>query len=204
MTAESLLEQAGAVGADLIVAATHGLGPTGGPASRGIARAIVRQGGVPVLLVKPDASPARPAGPDPLPTEVLVTLDGSSLAEQVVEPAVELAHLSGARCTLLRVVGPRRSPGPQAEAAEAEAYLERVACGARQPGVDVATRVVSARDAAEAIVEAAGSRADLLIAMTTHGRGGLGRLLLGSKAERISLHTASPVLLYHPTGGTGS
>ena len=38
MTAESLLEQAGEVGADLIVAATHGLGPKAGPASRGVAR----------------------------------------------------------------------------------------------------------------------------------------------------------------------
>ena len=203
MTAESLLEQAGEVGADLIVAATHGLGPEGGPASRGIARALVRQGGVPVLLVKPHGLPAGPVGPDPFPAEVLLPLDGSGLAEQVLGQAVDLARLSGARCSLLRVVGPRRSADPQAEAAEAEAYLERIAGGLRRQGLDVGTRVVSARDAVAAIVEAAGGRADVLVAMTTHGRSGLGRLLMGSVAERISLGTASPVLLYHPTGESG-
>ena len=170
LIAEGLLKQAEAAGADLIVAATHGLGPEGGPASRGIARALVRQGGVPVLLVKPHGLPAGPAGPDPFPAEVLLPLDGSGLAEQVLGQAVDLARLSGARCSLLRVVGPRRSADPQAEAAEAEAYLERIAGGLRRQGLDVGTRVVSARDAVAAIVEAAGGRADVLVAMTTHGR----------------------------------
>lgn len=203
MAAESLLEQAGEVGADLIVAATHGLGPGAGPASRGVARALVRQGGVPVLLVKPGAAAAGPAVPDPLPSEVLLPLDGSGLAEQAIGPALGLARLSGARCTLLRVVGCRLRSGPPAEAAEAESYLERVAGGLRRAGLDLVTRVVCAPDAAEAIVGASGGRAEVLVAMTTHGRSGLGRLLMGSGAERVSLGTASPVLLYRPTGGTG-
>jgi nucleotide-binding universal stress UspA family protein len=166
-------------------------------ASGGIAHALVRRSGVPVLLVKPEGQP-RSAGPELVPEEVLVPLDGSAPAERVLEPAMDLALVSEARCTLLRVVGPEGSADEQA----AEAYLERVARGVRREGLDVTTRVVRARDAAAAIVAEAGRRAGVLVAMTTHGRCGLGRLVLGSVAERVLRGTASPVLLYHPAGGT--
>lgn len=62
-------------------------------------------------------------------------------------------------------------------------------------------RTVSARDAAEAIVAEAGGRADIFVTMSAHGRGGFGRRLMGSVAERVLQAAASPVLLDHPSVG---
>jgi nucleotide-binding universal stress UspA family protein len=135
----------------------------------------------------------------------LILLDGSVLAEQVLEPALDLARLMGARCTLLRVVESRSSPvgratGGPPEKAQAEAYLEHVAARVREQGVQVRTRVVIARHAAEAILKEAAVQASNLIALATHGRGGLRRLLLGSVADKLFRAAASPVLVYRPTG----
>jgi nucleotide-binding universal stress UspA family protein len=66
--------------------------------------------------------------------------------------------------------------------------------------LSVQTRVVVARHAAEAILGEAESQANNLIALATHGRGGLKRLLLGSVADKIVRGAASPVLVCRPTG----
>jgi nucleotide-binding universal stress UspA family protein len=111
----------------------------------------------------------------------------------------------GARCSLLRVVETRsfpadRSPGASTEKAHAEAYLQRIAARVREQGVPVRTRVAVARHAAEAILEEAAAQASDLIALATHGRGGLKRLLLGSVAEKLLRAAASPVLVYPRIG----
>src|SRR5262249_55044103 len=167
---------------DLIVMATHGgrLLSRSGPGS--VADELLRRTRVPVLLVRPGARAARML-PEPVLDNVLIPLDGSALAEQVLPPALELARLMEARCSLVRVVG--SSPSPAAgvpdgvsEQARAEAYLEGVAARARGQGLEVRTRVALARRAAEAILEEAAAQASNLIAVATHGRGGLRRLLL--------------------------
>ena len=137
---------------------------------------------------------------------MLVPLDGSALAEQALGPALDLARLMEARCTLLWVVEsdnapPASAPGGDALAegaavTEAEAYLRHVARQLQDEGFSVQTRVVVARHAADAIVEQA--RGSGLIALATHGRGGVRRLLLGSVADAVIRGGSAPVLVCRP------
>jgi nucleotide-binding universal stress UspA family protein len=127
--------------------------------------------------------------------DILVPLDGSPLAEQALDQALELARLMEAQCSLLQVVG----PGQPGEKAQAEAYLGRVAERLRGQGARARTQVVSARHVHEAILEQAEAQGNTLVALATHGRGGLGRLLLGSVASKLVQNATAPLLVYRPT-----
>jgi nucleotide-binding universal stress UspA family protein len=200
-TADGILERARAGQADLIVMATHGRGPLNRFWVGSVADEILRRAPVPVLLVR---ASARAPGiiPEPVLDNILIPLDGSPLAEQVLTPALDLARLMKARCNLLRVVEPRSSrehgAGGLPESAQAEIYLERIAAKVRERGLEVQTSVVGARHAAEAILQEAEAQRSNLIALATHGRGGLKRLLLGSVADKLVRCAASPVLVYCP------
>jgi nucleotide-binding universal stress UspA family protein len=175
--------------ADLVVMTTHARGPLGRVFLGSVADEVVRRAGVPVLLVRP-RDPAPGLLSDPTFQDVLVPLDGSALAEQALGPALELVRLMAGRCTLLRL------EPDTVQTEEARAYLERVAGPLRAEGVAVETCVGVSRHPAEAIcAQAQGSD---LIALATHGRGGLRRLLLGSVAEAVLRHACGPVLVYRP------
>ena len=132
---------------------------------------------------------------------ILVPLDGSPLAEAALPRAVELAEGSGARLLLLRAAHAAALPGVDATEAqvraveEAEAYLAEVA--KRLTGTRVANLETSVwyGPAAYAIVEGARLHKADLIVMTTHGRSGLRRLILGSVAESVLRGTTTPILL---------
>lgn len=154
-------------------------------------------------------------------TRVIVPLDGSKLAERAVPYAVAFANTFQATLVLVRayegaaraaqvlawsearagvggVVDPASAQAveevTQAEAEEAARYLESVAARLTQQGVRVQTLVVDARPA-DAILASAQDEGTGLIVMSTHGRSGLSRLIMGSVAEDV-LHRASvPVLL---------
>ncbi|MBI4591538.1 MAG: universal stress protein [Candidatus Rokubacteria bacterium] len=133
--------------------------------------------------------------------KILVPLDGSSLAEAVLPKAVELAESSGARLLLLRAAEARVIPGADATEAqvkvvtEAEDYLAQVGDRLAALGVKDVETSVWYGPAAYAIVEAARLHKVDLIAMTTHGRSGLGRFILGSVAESVLRGTTTPILL---------
>jgi nucleotide-binding universal stress UspA family protein len=199
--ADSILERAWAGKADLIVMASHGRGRLSRFATGSVADQLIRRSGVPVLLVRPGDT-AHAIFPEPALDNILIPLDGSALAEQVLGPALELARLMEARCTLLRVIEPhsaRHNGAPGGPAKEAGAYLERLSARLREQGVPAETRVVVARHVAEAILEQAAAQTSDLIALATHGRGGLARLLRGSVAVRLVRAAASPVLVYRPS-----
>jgi nucleotide-binding universal stress UspA family protein len=158
-----------------------------------VADELVCRARVPLLLVRGSDRAPR-VTPEPVLDNILIPLDGSPLAEQVLGPALDLARVMEARCSLLRVV---KLP----EKAQAEAYLVRLAGGLREQGLEVRTRVVVARHPAEAIVQEALAQGSNLIALATHGRHGLKRLLLGSVAEKLLRAAASPVLVYRPVRG---
>jgi nucleotide-binding universal stress UspA family protein len=80
---------------------------------------------------------------------------------------------------------------------EAQQYLERVAERLRARGLRVRTSTIDAAPAL-AIREYAREHAVDLIAIATHGRGGLARVLLGSVADAVLRDTGAPVLLYRP------
>ncbi len=138
---------------------------------------------------------------------ILVPLDGSPLSEAVLPVAEALARAHDAEVVLLQVLPTAPPVGLPEEAArareleegvrQAEAYLTELADKARARG---AARVrwtarSTERSPAAAIVEAATESGADVIAMATHGRGGLGRLLLGSVAESVVRHARVPVLL---------
>lgn len=145
-------------------------------------------------------------------THILVPLDGSSLAEQVL-PHVRALAAAGERpkITLLRAV-PREYPdivegetsnkvvNPMEKLLnDARGYLDGAAQSLRNDGLEVATEVV-VRQPADAIVEFAASRHVDLIAMATHGRGGLGRWVFGSVTQKIMHLTPAPMLVVRPQG----
>jgi len=193
LVADSVLERVRACETDLIVVSTHARGLLNRLGFGSITDEFVRRAGVPVLVLPPrETAPA--VIPELILNDVLIPLDGSPLAEQVLGPALELAHLMEAGCCLLRVAG------GLPEAAKAEGYLNGVATRLRGQGLQVRTRVLVAQHPAEAILEEAAAQTSSLIALATHGRGGLNRLLLGGVADQLVRAAASPVLVYRPTG----
>jgi nucleotide-binding universal stress UspA family protein len=135
---------------------------------------------------------------------ILVPLDGSSLAEAALTPAMEIAGESGARLVLLRAAVGHRSPmadptEAQVQAVrEAEEYLTEAQARVATAGVVDAEISVWYGPPVEAIVEAARFRKADLIVMSSHGRSGLGRLVLGSIAESVLRSTSVPILLIRP------
>ncbi|HEY3068112.1 MAG TPA: universal stress protein [Methylomirabilota bacterium] len=131
---------------------------------------------------------------------MLVPLDGSSLAESALSRALDLA---GPDTTLVLLHAVEAPPFRGADALtadrhvvdEAEAYLavqrERLlAAGAKKVEVSLWYG-----GSASAIVEAARAcKADLIV-MTTHGRSGLGRFILGSVTEAVLRGTTVPILV---------
>jgi nucleotide-binding universal stress UspA family protein len=200
LEAVGLLQRIVASKADLVVMTTHARGPVGRLLLGSFADQIMRRALVPVLLVPP-RDPAPALTPEPTLSRVVIPLDGSHLAEQVLGPAAELARLLDVPCTLLRVVEPQDTASGFADggpSVKATSYLGGVAGVLRARGLEVQLDVVAGHRTAEIILEQAGEHD--LIALATHGRGGLGRLLLGSVAERVIRAARCPVLVYRPEG----
>jgi len=144
----------------------------------------------------PGAAVSATSFSEPNLEHVLICLDGSALAEQVLQPAQDLAELMEARCTLLRVIEQHSS---EAERAEAEAYLREIARRALDRGLQVRAGVVAAAKPADAILKVVLEEKDTVIALATHGRGGFKCLVLGSVADRIVRTAGVPVLLCGPS-----
>jgi nucleotide-binding universal stress UspA family protein len=147
---------------------------------------------------------------------ILVPLDGSARAERVLPYVQPLAATFGAVVTLLHAtappavpiaaagmpaavaVAPVLGPGPTGAAAggppEGAGHLEAVADRLRASGLTVELEMPEGPAAAAIVAVAEQTGADL-IAMTTHGRGGLGRLVMGSVADEVLRHAPCPVLL---------
>jgi nucleotide-binding universal stress UspA family protein len=132
---------------------------------------------------------------------ILVPLDGSPLAEAILPVAEEWAKEEEAEVILLRAVLAHHLPGGDATEAEVhavgegEAYLKAVAERLERRGLTRARWVVWYDEPAKAIAEAVARDEVDLIAMATHGRSGLSRLLLGSVAEAVVRSSRVPVLL---------
>jgi len=139
----------------------------------------------------------------------LVPLDGSMVAEAIVPFILEIAGPLDMEVALLRVIIP--APPLVGEGSshvivedveklrtDAEEYLHSVAASLRGRGVRVSVQARFGEPVAEILAGAREVGADL-IAMTTHGRGGLGRLLFGSVAEAVLRQAEVPVFLMRQT-----
>ena len=206
--AELLAGHAATTNADLVVMTTHGRGPLSRLWLGSVADEMVRRATTPVLLVRPHEK-AVDLATEPEIRHILIPLDGSALAEQVLAPATVLGGLTQAEFTLLRVYGPSIDVDLLGYAAQegvegaveqlrvrAEGYLQGVAEGFTTQGFKVQTKAVPGQHPANAILDAAQNLAVSLIALETHGRRGLPRLLLGSVADKV-IRGASVLVLVH-------
>jgi len=198
---------------DLVVMTSHGRGAVARVWLGSVADELVRTLSVPLLLVRPGDTVPDLGHPVSL-QHFLIALDGTALAEKMVEQAETLGKAMGAAFTLLRVVRPalfsgqpHRHVSASAAAGSSEKfdsqgckdtsdYLQKVAERMRADGKRVETRVVAVADQpAVAILEEAGICGADLIALETHGRRGLSRLLLGGTADKVIRGSSFPVLV---------
>jgi nucleotide-binding universal stress UspA family protein len=132
---------------------------------------------------------------------ILVPLDGSPLAEDALPKAVELVQGSAGKLFVLRAVEAHAFPGADRTEAqvkvvkEAEDYLGQIRDRLAALGVKDVDISIWYGPATDAIVEAVSLYKIDQIVMTTHGRSGLGRLILGSVAESVLRGTTTPILL---------
>jgi nucleotide-binding universal stress UspA family protein len=146
---------------------------------------------------------------------ILIPLDGSPLAEAVMPTAVELGQALSAEWVLLRVVAPSGAPwmveagawGPVApldmmgplleeQKKDAQSYLEAVRAKMPDPGrvhLDVREDVLPS-----GIIEAVREHQATYVAMSTHGRGGINRLVMGSVTDMTIRLSPVPVVVVRP------
>jgi nucleotide-binding universal stress UspA family protein len=217
--ADAIHDHAVSKGADLVVMTTQGRGPVSRFWMGSVADNLMRRLPMPVVLVRPQETEPDMTQ-EPVFKNVLLPLDGSELAEQILEPALALGTLMQAEFTLLGVVDPilefdedirgRRSiafsPSLLAEVkvarerheAEARSYLNQVANRLRSESHRVQVRIAQNLKPAAAILNDASDQSIDLVALATQGRGGLARMFLGSVADKVVRGATTPVLVYRP------
>ncbi len=145
---------------------------------------------------------------------ILVALDGSLLAEEVLHHVAGIAVRAGSEVILLRVAPPvyavyedggtgttlTKDEVVDETASEHKAYLERVADRLKAAGMTDVKTTVEFGDPAEQIVDYAAKNRIDLIAMSTHGRTGIGRWVHGSVAGRVLQAASVPILLIRSKG----
>lgn len=208
--APSLVRHAREIKADLVVMTTHGHGGLRRAWLGSVTDQMIRSLEVPVLAVRAAEGAVLPESVSI--SEILVPLDGSPLAESVLEPTVELARSNNAKISLLQVVQPvflAAEPGlpypagydeqltiVQREAAQD--YLQDIVEQLRRDGVDATGIAVLGRGTADTILNLARPARVSLVALATHGRGGFRRLVLGSVADRLVRGSDVPILVIPP------
>jgi nucleotide-binding universal stress UspA family protein len=161
----------------------------------GVADAIIRAAEVPVLVVPPDRE--HPSNSKP-PTRIMVPLDGTSIAERALDAATELSRSLRADLILMRVIQ-EANPDSRMQAADAQQYVQKIVDDVRAavPPMHVMSHLASGSPGSAIAQAAVDLRADL-IAMSTRGRGGLARAVMGSTATATLERSIVPVLLVGP------
>jgi nucleotide-binding universal stress UspA family protein len=215
---DTISRHAAAVGADLLVMTTQGRGPLARFWLGSVSDELVRQADIPLLLIRPQAA-APDLSREPGFGRVLIPLDGSPLAERVLEPVLALDTARQGEYTLLRVVMPmahlnygstvgayaglrnaleQMKEFDQSDLKRAHEYLDQLAAHLRARSFRVNTRVSVKDPPATAILEDASVHDADLIVLATRCRGGLKRLMLGSVADKVLRGADCAVLVYRP------
>jgi nucleotide-binding universal stress UspA family protein len=192
---------------DLIVISTHARSGFSRLSLGSVTDSLIRHTTIPVLVVKPSVSYLNPQVGGAF-SRIVVPLDGSTLAEQILPRVLELAKLEDAEITLLNVLIPQSYsqkeivdpslPWWDKDISLAQVYLSYVATRLRRRGVTVTTDIVIAENVASAIGDFASREKADLIAIATHGRGGLNRMLRGSVADAVMHSTRMSMLVFKP------
>ena len=146
--------------------------------------------------------------------KMVVCLDGSKLAEQILPVAEAQAEHFGSKITLLQVItlsaielagdGSSHYVGQliaeQMQIAEKNAigYLHNIAQSLREKGLEVNEVVLQGTPPGEVIVSYASKNKINIIAIATHGHSGLGRIVFGSVADYVLRQSGLPILVIKP------
>jgi nucleotide-binding universal stress UspA family protein len=214
---DAIVTQAGTDPTALVVMSTHGRGGIARWVLGSVTDKVLHTIPNPMLIVR--ATVTGPASPQSSVRTVLVPLDGSPLAELSLAHAASVAAALTASISLLRITPtgdyyryqltastPEMSVIPDfdpvsadelvdADADDVSAYLADVE---NRLAIDHAHGVATAhqthQNVAQAIIDKASEQPSLIV-MTTHGRSGVGRVVLGSVTDRVVRHSNSPVLV---------
>ena len=163
---------------------------------------------VPTLTISPERAHSYGRDEEVI-SRILVPLDGSELAEAALPLAESLARALSLEMVLVRAVRSPTVSTPYSATfldhtdsadldsrveAEANTYLEETAERLHAKGLDVRTTVTSGAPA-QRLIEAARETPDVLVVLTTHGRSGVDRWVLGSVAEALVRASGDPVLV---------
>ena len=205
--ADAIVDYAGQADIDGIVMATHGYSGIKRWTHGSVAERVLQVVRVPLLLVRVGEHDLARDWRQPMTCRrILVPLDGSPTAEQILPTVTTVAQGLGAELILFQVpiayvtgwmTGEWYLPvqGVLDTAEEnSHSYLEAVAGRLEEEGLEVSTST-SIGSVADCIVEYAEANQVDLIAMCTHGRTGLARWALGSVADRVLRAGSNPILL---------
>jgi len=198
---------------DLTVMVTHGRGPFARFWEGSIADSLVRGLRMPLLLVRATEETPAPAPPSGGFRHILIAVNGTPLSEAVMPPALEMAQQFDSAVTLLRVIPPHaegfeRSTQPPPveemhlhvkpeERPTPERELDRLAATIRAQKLMAQPVIVEHDQPDKAILAEAKRLGCDLIALETHGRSGLARLLTGSITDKVIRGAECPVLVHH-------
>jgi nucleotide-binding universal stress UspA family protein len=205
--AEAIVDYAAQANVDQIVMATHGYSGIKRWTHGSVAERVLQTARVPLLLVRVSEQDLTRDWHQPMSCRrILVPLDGSPVAEQILPTVTTVAQALGAelilfQVSIVHVTGwmtgewylPIQGVLDTAEE-DAQAYLDAVGGRLEEQGLDVVT-ATSIGPVADCIVEYAEASHIDLIAMCTHGRTSLARWALGSVADRVLRAGATPILL---------
>lgn len=198
--ADRLLHEANRGDVDLTVMTTHGRGGLSRLWFGSVATRVLDETDKPLVLVRPDEG-AGSGDVGPQFTKILVPLDGTTPAEECLTHIVALGGLFDAAYHLTRVV---RVPTEisteyfEAERVRALDYLEFHAGRMRAEGLTVSTSVWLEQQPGRVILAVCANEGCDSIAMATGGWDGIGRVLLGSTADKVLRGAEVPMLLLGP------
>ena len=215
--AQEIVAEADRVAGTLIAMSGHGRAGVARWWLGSVADRVLHLTTSPLLIVRSGAEGSSHEGRF---NRIVLPVDGSALAEEVIPYMVPVARELDLPVEVVRVMPTwdeylRRAAAPEfynptfermAESMAAQVeedanrYLEQLKVRLQQEGIgSVEVRLVQG-DPAASIIDAASETPDRLVAMTTHGRSGVGRWVMGSVADRVVRNSGSPVLLVRSSG----
>ena len=206
-----IIEAAKRLSCELIAVAGHGRSGIKRLAIGSVAESLAHKSRVPLLLVRiREGDEQREAKVD----RIVVPFDGSDLARAAIPVAIDFAKGTGTELTLIQVVNPAAfvpPASPMDPSFSPEVYVKvmdevetEAESAIRQATAEIAEHGVTAKfellkgSPAQVLIEH--TRPDDLIVMTSHGRSGLKRLIMGSVAGRLVREGHAPVVLVPAPG----